>query len=169
MRAWLFLLLACSGSRVAVPSEHRVERCSRARVIGVRILWETGCTHDAQCTAGANGRCGAGSYEAPVPNRCYYDACYAHADCPLGTACQCGPGASDEPHRCVPAECRADRDCPRGRCSPSREPCAGVAGWYCRDASRDACADDRDCRSPSRCAYDEQSAAWRCDRGAMCK
>lgn len=157
--------LAASAPIARVPSKHRASsppRCSTAKVRGdPQRMARGGCTRDANCTKGKNGRCAPESYEAPTRDRCYYDACWADADCAPNTACECGSGSAIDPHVCVEAACRIDTDCGAGGyCSPSPDGCGQVASWRCHTPD-DACVDDRDCGNEL-CAFDEGRAHWAC-------
>ncbi len=73
------------------------------------------CVRDADCGAGAEGRCirGLGF------TCCTYQECVSDADCGAGAVCACGVGPLEQ-NRCVEAGCRQDADCPGGRCALSR-------------------------------------------------
>jgi hypothetical protein len=120
-----------------------------------------GCTRDADCTKGKNGRCAPESYEGLARDRCYYDACGVDADCAPNAACACGNGSAVDPHVCVEATCRSDADCGGGGyCSPSPDDCGRVGGWHCH-TPEDACVDDIEC-GIDLCAFDAARARWAC-------
>ncbi len=127
---------------------------------------------DSDCTAGKNGRWGAGAMTMTGPKlECQYDQCFQDADCGKSGVCACG---TDSVHRCITnGNCRVDGDCgANGFCSPSATfSCPNwtpLAGYYCHTA-RDECIDDGDChadagRGSSRgtCVFDPGFGAWTC-------
>lgn len=114
-----------------------------------------GCTTDAECTDGPNGRCShfddlwdsGDSGDSGDSCGCTY-ACATDADCGVGEACLAGShDAGHDAPTCVPAACTTASDCASGSC--------GVAHWYdgcswtsslqCRTEA-DTCASDDDCQ-----------------------
>jgi hypothetical protein len=125
-----------------------------------------GCTSDANCTQGTNGRCTVGYRGA---HYCDYDQCAKDSDCTNGAVCECGaPDTADSTrfgNRCVTANCRVDSDCgPGGYCSPMPvlTPC-DAAGYYCHKPG-DECFNDSDCTggAAGSCKYDQTSNKWKC-------
>lgn len=109
------------------------------------------CTTDADCAAGANGRC---IQDLGKPRACSYDECAADADCGGGSVCECRNPARHDANVCVHGNCRTDADCGEGGyCSPSAvtlDPfCTegvpiGSVGYFCH-AAEDECTNDDDC------------------------
>jgi hypothetical protein len=136
---------------------------------------EDGCTADADCQEGVNGRCRRFRFGWG----CTYDRCGASADC--DNVCLCGgrgaSGGSElfnaDGNVCVGGNCRSDADCgPDGYCSPSFAGCGpynGIAGFYCRTPD-DTCVDDSDCTgeddafpTAGYCAFSPGANHWRCE------
>ena len=123
------------------------------------------CKKDEDCTSGLAGRCLA-SMSGPKGNSCSYDACYADADCGGGQVCSCR-ATSSYPNLCVKGNCVADADCNGNYCSPSvtfDRINIGVTGYFCHTPA-DACVDDGDCGSTSKCAWN--GTAWACSDKAF--
>jgi hypothetical protein len=133
------------------------------------------CT-DAQCTAGANGRCNEVGV-AVATCACTYDACASDADCSQGQTCAChgSPYTVGTGNMCVAGNCRVDADCgANGYCSPSpaANGCGGipVGGYYCHTQG-DECVDDSDCHGSAGiqgCAYSTTSNRWTCIPLPLC-
>jgi hypothetical protein len=139
------------------------------------------CAHNADCTAGQNGRClSEPNYGAPDPvtgqeiayneTYCSYDDCFVDSDCGLRVPCDCRiQNIYGAPNVCLlGSNCALDSDCqPPGFCSRSyglpKEP---DYGFFCH-TTNDTCIDDVDC--PPRvgdteytCRFDSTLARWRC-------
>jgi hypothetical protein len=162
-----------------VPQRHRAAAvaCSTARPAGTcqtsTNVPDAGssCRKDADCAAGANGRCSNGGR---LPTcQCSYDTCTTDADCAqAGGPCQCRPDTaaiiapmSTATNVCLGGDCRVDKDCGAGGyCSPTLGSCGnygGVVGYYCHTA-KDTCTDDADCVAGD-CRYDATTTkAWAC-------
>lgn len=103
---------------------------------------ERACEADADCTAGANGRClrqDGGFYQSC---RCLY-ACAGDADCASDKVCvpiEVTDGA--ERSSCVPATCRTGADCASGACGLAdyHDGCFRVSELRCRDGAAIAAA-----------------------------
>jgi hypothetical protein len=140
------------------PKDHRANApaCASTRTSAEPVLSNVttiGCTRNADCTAGRNGRC----VVTETSSACVYDACVTNADCPGVAICECG-----ETNRCVAEGCTIDRDCGHGGyCSPSA--CAKGDGvpHYCHTTD-DECLDDEDCPGIGVCRYQASSRTWRC-------
>jgi hypothetical protein len=125
------------------------------------------CLRDADCTAGANGRCNN--------NReywtCSYDQCFSDAACTSGGPCACEGESGALGNACLPGNCQTDADCGNaGYCSPTFGGCgnySGVIAYYCHTRG-DACVDDSDCVSPEQagyCMYSPEVGHWACGYG----
>jgi hypothetical protein len=130
------------------------------------------CSSDADCTAGANGRCI--DYNGPIPtcypNTCSYDTCFSDSDCPKDQPCLCrGSADSNVANTCkAGGNCAIDSDCgPGGECSPgSTQYWCGVPGYFCHTA-QDTCVNDSDCPANAsghaqECDYDVQAGYFAC-------
>lgn len=122
------------------------------------------CRSDAECTAGANGRClrvsnhgpHGPSYEATA---CSYDACFEDADCEGRQICVCARRAAGEVgtgHACAPGDCAVDADCGAGRYCRRTE-----VGRFCHLPS-DECVEETDCGEGRGCAPDPTTGIQRC-------
>jgi hypothetical protein len=170
------------GMSGRVPVKHRAVAvaCSTDRAAGTcdptgSNIPDAGlaCRKDAECTAGANGRCSLGG--RVLACQCTYDTCATDADCAqMGGPCECRPagqGIVAPPpttmNVCKAGNCRVDKDCgTAGYCSPSLGSCGnylGVTGYYCHTA-KDKCTDDTDCQAQGGgdCRYDSVTNAWAC-------
>lgn len=81
-----------------------------------------GCLHDAECTAGTNGRCMRVALFGPCVTSCSYDGCFDDGDCPSYAPCACRASAPEvSANSCLTASnCQVDSDCGvNGYCSPS--------------------------------------------------
>lgn len=130
------------------------------------------CYHNAECTAGKNGRCIGNGHDGWY---CTYDACQSDDDCggkSGGTVCECEGGFRSDYNTCVPSNCHVDKDCGGGNgyCSPTLGTCghyAKTAGYYCH-TSQDECVDDEDCAGQGQlgekpyCRYEETVGHWKC-------
>jgi hypothetical protein len=126
------------------------------------------CKQDGDCTAGTNGRCGpAGRINGCS---CSYDQCFADADCPQGSVCECRAtspsGVGSGTNVCKASNCRVDKDCPGSYCSPSLGSCGnyfGVVGYFCHTPA-DKCTDDADCakQGGGDCRWVPTTGAWLC-------
>ncbi len=153
-----------------VPERHRptADVCDMTRPPGSPSPGLEGCTSDAECTDGANGRCSASRFG----NECSYDECFSDGECG-GGLCLCrgarGGVGSYGNNLCVGGNCRVDSDCGSGGfCAPSLGDCGdygGIVGYYCRTCE-DECLNDSDCVDPMQgngyCAYNPVSARWAC-------
>jgi hypothetical protein len=165
-----------------VPAKHRAtpQACPTDRGAGPAPQpypqnQSNGCTSDADCTAGVNGRCFPN--EGLVgPGGCSYDAC-SNAMCGATTPCTCRASATDNTANVCDTggNCAVDSDCgPGGYCSPSASGC-GMAPYFCHTPS-DGCIDDSDCPAPdpascasfSTCAFDPQQQHWACTQFVCC-
>lgn len=139
----------------------------------------SGCSTDADCTSGADGRC-FGYILSEGPGVCSYDQCSTDSECGSGTPCICRSSPSDSsPNVCASeGNCVLDSDCgPGGYCSPSSQSCYGALGYYCHTAS-DTCINDADCPSAdagayscpvsSICAYGADAGGWSCMQQVCC-
>ena len=165
---------AFDGGRVThVPAVHRATAvaCSHDRGPGTADPQIMGaqCSTDAECTAGADGRCLVTTVAAHL-NYCSYDTCFTDADCG-GKVCTCRESPSDA-NTCEAGNCKLDSDCGAGGyCSPSADPDKtnfGTTGWWCHTAT-DACTDDTDCDSSKheKCVYDPTLTHWTCSSQAF--
>lgn len=138
----------------------------------------TQCQSDAQCMAGANGRCIIDN-GGPIPICvCTYEACAHDTDCPAGSTCVCHGSAyvGGAGNTCTASRCRVDADCgPGGFCSPSRDltECngAGTSGYFCHTPS-DQCTNDSDCpmdQGAAACAYSAANGRWQCGSVPGCQ
>ena len=137
------------------------------------------CKADAQCTAGANGRCITDN-SGPVPYcACTFDACARDSSCASGSTCVCHGSAytAGAGNSCVASNCRINADCgPAGFCSPSRDltTCdgTGVSGYFCHTPSN-LCINDGDCpaapQGPGACIYSAGPSRWQCGTVAGCE
>jgi Cys-rich repeat protein len=161
----------------AAPPEHRPTgaSCDTTRPPGIDTDAgaadsgiPTGCTSDADCTQGKNGRCSPPLHNG-VGNRCTYDECFVDDDCGAGKACLCGTslGTTRSPSTCLPANCRSDADCGAGEsCSPTLDtscgPYDGIQGFYCHTPG-DSCTSDAQCTMPNGyCAWQPMLGKWAC-------
>ena len=166
-----------------VPQKHRAAAlaCSNDRPPGTcetSMIPDAGssCHKDAECGAGANGRCSP--MQRIYACGCTYDTCTTDADCAkagMGGPCECRPAAQSiiaptptTTNICKGGTCRVDADCGSvgGYCSPSLGSCGnygGIVGYYCHSA-RDKCIDDADCATQGGgdCRYDPSTGAWAC-------
>jgi hypothetical protein len=162
---------------VSVPTEHRpTPMTCPTRPATTGCMGGGDCKTDADCTAGANGRCNGGGI---VYCTCTYDDCNSDADCAAGQDCACritlrGTPNGTGPNHCVAANCRSDADCASGFCSPSPKAdyCQSyVDGYYCH-VSADECGVDRDCvvdgSGYAVCAYQPSVGHWACVLGPVC-
>jgi hypothetical protein len=145
------------------PANHRptAEMCDHERVPSAEVPQPvSGCTTDAECTEGQNGRCGPNNRGIRT---CNYDQCFSDSECKEGGPCICGGVEAN--NRCFPGDCRTDADCgASGSCSPSFGTCgnySGVVAYYCHTC-KDECIDDRDCRDGGYCAYEPTVGHWKC-------
>ncbi|HKP57311.1 MAG TPA: hypothetical protein VJV78_11355 [Polyangiales bacterium] len=149
------------------PAKHRAaaEMCDRERSASSEPSPQpsTGCTSDAECTQGTNGRCGPNNRGV---RSCNYDQCFADGECTKGGPCVCAPGGQGN-NVCFMGNCQTDADCgANGYCSPSFGSCgnyAGVVAYYCHSC-KDECVDDADCSSQGGgyCAYEPTAGYWKC-------
>jgi hypothetical protein len=145
------------------------------------------CSSDADCTAGANGRCFQAE-DFDGPGGCSYDECFTDSNCGSKVPCLCRSSSADtSPNVCNAAgNCAVDSDCgPGGYCSPSAQVvpnqapsvCWGLFPYYCHTAT-DQCINDSDCGPadagpppdgflPYACVYDPQGGRWGC-AAAVC-
>jgi hypothetical protein len=200
---WLFVVAALSCSSGAAPKVTRVPALHRAaatpctadRGPGVSAGSCIGnsnaqCHSDADCTAGANGRCSQ-MPKGVCNQQCTYDKCTSDSDCTGGAPCACrrpdsGLPTDPPPNICVSeSNCRTDADCGEGGyCSPTTiddvcgciGPCPDDAGqecwsgdcghgYFCHTA-KDTCVDDADCQDGMICNFDLPSQSWKCGREA---
>ncbi len=137
--------------------------CSPCRPPGAMSSGGRGeCMSDADCTEGANGRCGFGR----AGTFCSYDLCFSDADCDADEACLCdGSGLGGGGNSCVRADCRTNNDCSPGfACSPTFGGCGhytGFIGFECHTAA-DECTVDADCGGAAYCAFDSAVSHWAC-------
>ncbi len=128
------------------------------------------CSTDAQCTAGADGRCRENSGGA-VFCSCTYDTCMQDSDCPAGETCAChgSPYTFGAGNTCIASNCRVDSDCgPGGYCSPAyaTTSCGSLLGYFCH-TPKDQCVNDSDCSGlPQMCTY--SSGIWQCKSYGLC-
>jgi hypothetical protein len=105
-----------------------------------------GCTSDADCKSGVNGRCFP--FEGEVGSGgCSYDECFTDSECGAGATCACRTSPTDNgANVCQPkGNCVTDADCgPGGYCSPSLSDCHAQPTYDCHTAS-DTCVNDIDC------------------------
>ena len=148
---------AGGGAAGPAPLVHRAtsEACTAERPAGV--IYDpsaTGseCQADADCKAGANGRC---VQDLSGPTRCSYDACATDEDCGGGQVCACRNEPNHYANACYHGDCRIDADCAGGGgyCSPSAVTLStfcttgipqGSFGYFCHSPG-DECVDDADC------------------------
>ncbi len=129
------------------------------------------CYHNAECTAGKNGRCIGNGHDGWY---CTYDACQSDDECggkSGGTICECEGGFRSDYNTCVPSNCHVDKDCGgNGYCSPTLGSCghySKTAGYYCH-TPQDECIDDEDCTGQGQfgakpyCRYEETVGHWKC-------
>lgn len=155
------------------PERHRAAAgtCETTRPPSMVDSTRGGCSSDADCTDGINGRCVGSRFE----NVCSYDTCFADDECGSGP-CLCrgaaGGVGSFGANSCVGGQCQVDADCgPGGFCSPSLGDCGaygGIVGYYCRTCE-DECLNDADCTDdmgpfggPGYCAYNPAVGHWAC-------
>jgi hypothetical protein len=130
------------------------------------------CGKDADCTAGANGRCDE-SMGGPAGCYCTYDMCEHDTDCSPGDLCAChGSPFVGGGNSCLPGSCRVDSDCGNGGyCSPSHGGplgCGGLTGYYCHTAS-DQCVNDTDCGNGFQvCGWSPADSRWECLMQELC-
>ncbi len=160
------------------PVRHRPAplACAPDRIAGIRG-GTPGCTADAECTEGKEGRCGYDS--ATSRDKCTYDACLADGDCAAGEVCICRNEFSATlrqawPTVCAKGNCVVDANCgPGGYCSPNtvvRGCNSGLEGWYCH-TKLDRCIDDADCYYGGlygKCQYDRVAGYWACALDSGC-
>jgi hypothetical protein len=171
----LTLAIGCGGK--ATPVNHRPVAvvCSQPRadvpltVLAQCIPAEAGlcpygeCNSEADCTAGANGRCGYWSFGPPLYGMCSYDECFSDSDCDAGLPCECRRYDAGANMCAYAGNCRIDSDCsPGGFCSPS-----GSLEWcepeYFCHTSADTCVNDSDCSGTyGGCNFDSKSGHWDC-------
>jgi hypothetical protein len=147
------------------PLSHRPvgEMCSHSRPAGIRDMNAFGCTSDAECDAGINGRCSVTSGGA-LMNRCTYDECFADSDCPAGVPCECRSIANA--NVCLTSSgCTLDAQCgDGGYCSLSKMSSFSCSEtWQCH-TPQDRCLNDFDCSDAGTglCAYDAINVRWDC-------
>lgn len=121
-----------------------------------------GCTTDADCTAGINGRCVRTTRTAA----CNYDECFRDEDCAAGSICECD-GSRGGGNTCVPSDCVTDDDCGEFLCSPSLGSCGHFSPptMYRCHTNEDGCSTDADCAAVSDtayCAFDTTLGSWQC-------
>jgi hypothetical protein len=145
------------------PKKHRAltEMCDHERAPSAETpAASAGCTSDAECAQGENGRCGPNNRGLRT---CTYDECFDDGDCMDGP-CVCATDSGGN-NRCFGGNCATDADCgAKGYCSPSFGPCgnyAGVVAYYCHTC-QDACTDDSDCPNGGYCAYEPAAGHWLC-------
>jgi hypothetical protein len=179
---------ACAGKATTgtgvhrPPLNHRAEAtaCDRVRPPGnfgsspapAGFDAGIGCTSDAQCTSGENGRC----MIERVGGICTYDGCFADTDCTGDNAttkspvCECETDYTGANTCLGEGNCRVDADCGSSRyCSPTFGTCghySGIVGYYCHTAE-DECVDDSDCASDGDvpggyCAFLPEIGHWKC-------
>ena len=123
------------------------------------------CVTDADCTAGANGRCSFGRFST----FCDYDTCFEDDDCAPTEVCLCDGSSSftGGGNTCIPAGCRTDSDCGAFTCSPTLGSCGhytNFQAYRCHTAA-DTCASDADCTAVGPrgyCAFDDVAGHWAC-------
>lgn len=157
----------------SVPERHRSAEtmCDNSRAPGNPpdpTDQGVSCMTDADCTDGANGRCGGNGHDGWY---CTYDECFADADCGMGATCECGGGFRSDHNVCLSGACSTDADCGEtGFCSPTQGSCGayfGTIGYFCHTCD-DECVNDSDCSNAagdpwgSYCAYDDGVGHWRC-------
>jgi hypothetical protein len=190
----LTLLLLCTAGCQCAPPVNPVctpsqpnQRASVAACTSTRApsradagapVPDAGCTVDADCTAGLNGRCFLGNgITAAARLQCSYDECLKDEDCGAGKVCQCQPRGPPEQgftgHLCVTAGCKTNGDCGTSCCSFSNAFCNGerATGYFCH-SQRDECITDEDCVGDGGvaprdgfCAWDPKATRWACSRG----
>lgn len=161
--------IAPGSGTISPPAVHRPQSksCSTERPATGPLGLDGACSKDADCTAGANGRCVSGpSFTAT----CSYDECTSDADCGAGV-CDCRNGARYSANVCFRGNCTTDGDCGvNGFCSPSAthlfSNCrsnvpAGSFGYFCRTAT-DACSADSDCGEQAWCVFTPDAKRWQC-------
>lgn len=161
------------GVDVQVPLEHRpaTTSCDDFRAPGGALkfpqpsqcLPDEGCSEDADCVAGQNGRCARDGTEASY---CTYDECADDEGCPAESVCACdgeGSWASDNSACLQAGDCVTDADCGSQYCSPTRDFCGPdfTIGYFCH-TERDTCVDDQDCMDEEYCAYNQNQGLWMC-------
>lgn len=148
---------------------HRAEatECDHSRPPGTTPTAgpPAGCTTDAECTEGINGRCTGNGHDGW---NCSYDACFLDSECAGGGVCSCDGESRSGSNVCATGNCQTDSDCSVGYCSPTLGSCGhytGPVGWYCHTCE-DTCLNDSDCVSASGasgyCAFDPLLAHWAC-------
>ena len=123
----------------------------------------SGCTADADCASGPNGRCVEEVLLGPSDERfcgCQY-FCESDSDCADGQVCDCVGGTLGV---CSMSSCAANEDCDSGLCEHSNfnDGCGAYRGVFCR-SEMDMCSTDESC--PSRqCSVSpyEPSEYWAC-------
>lgn len=154
------------------PAVHRATAaaCSHDRGPGDfdTMIMSAQCSSDAECTAGADGRC-LSTKVAARNNYCSYDTCFTDADCG-GKVCTCREFPNDA-NRCDSGNCKVDADCGAGGyCSPSADPDRtnfGSTGWWCHTAT-DTCTDATDCTGAGeKCVYDPALSHFTCSSKAF--
>jgi len=127
-----------------------------------------GCTVDADCVDGPNGRCVSRPFEQGGLNDycgCVY-SCQSDDECDAGQVCVCSgvvPTNHDSPV-CAPANCTENSDCDSGECGISsfETGCGLAVALACRDDD-DACRLDSECGQGLSCTLGESSLLeWQC-------
>lgn len=161
---------ACQAECYATPSKYPCEgaeevvyqgkitgyvRCSDGRLVRREVLecptkpyvpYPTSCAsggecvHDAECTAGLEGRCQSigdfcGCFYNPSP-------CAKDGDCGAGKICVCG----DTSGHCESALCTSSDDCAVGDCVESSS-CTG--NFFTCQTAQDTCGSSDDCKGNS--------------------
>jgi len=146
VRAWHALALvgitgaalACGCSGRAVPPATDAGACDPARVRPAGWGRDWGCSSDADCTDGMNGRC----YPCETVDLCSYDECFTDDDCAGDTQCVCGAGIVLGANRCL----GRTEGCGGGASAVTYSDWSGisVAGLACL-TTRDTCRSNAEC------------------------
>jgi hypothetical protein len=148
-----------------IPIDHRPagQSCPTTRGPGNPDPGIFGCTNDAQCDAGTNGRCNP-ALGGALMNVCTYDQCFQDSDCGTGVPCDCRSDFNANVCRSG-SNCRVDGDCgANGYCSPSKPSSFSCTTTYYCHTSQDRCINDSDCGDAGSgiCAYDQAHSRWDC-------
>jgi hypothetical protein len=165
-----------AGAATKEPRAHRATAtaCPTDRDAGMPITDGPpgACTKDADCTAGANGRC---LFNASLTPACSYDQCVKDGDCGGASVCACRSDSAYGANVCFAGNCKVDLDCgARGWCSGSATSFApscltdiapGSIGFFCHTPA-DTCTNDEDCPASSsfaqKCIFDVAALHWVC-------
>jgi hypothetical protein len=171
---------APDGGRIPVNHRATGETCDQVRSSSTLFPPEdagapiAACHTDANCTAGANGRCRSTRFSWV----CTYDTCFTDADCTVTSdagevkrMCFCG---GDAPNTCKGGDCQTDSDCSGSFCSPTLGSCGNYLGtveYHCH-TPQDECTNDSDCAGydsgissfglPPYCAFASEVGHWKC-------